>query len=93
MRHKRLLVGLLVGLGPSWLAAAAWAQQAEAPGPVGGFPAELPEWRMHSVEEIRAPTELGHPVAIDIQDLNRAGRLPRRERVERMRAQTSRDLP
>jgi hypothetical protein len=38
-------------------------------------------------------TELGHPVAIDIQDLNRAGRLLRRERVELTHAQTSRDLP
>lgn len=37
--------------------------------------------------------ELGHPVAIDIQDLNRAGRLLRRERVELTHAQTSRNLP
>ena len=38
-------------------------------------------------------TELGHPVAIDIQDLNRMGRPLRRERVELTHAQTSRNLP
>jgi len=36
---------------------------------------------------------LGHPVAIDIQDLDRAGHLLRRERLELTHAQTSRDLP
>ncbi len=37
--------------------------------------------------------KLGHPVAIDIQDADRVGKLLRRERVELMHAQTSRGTP
>lgn len=55
MRHKRLLVGLLVGLGLCWLAAPAWAQPSDAPGPVGGVPSSVPELRLPSAEQIRAP--------------------------------------
>jgi len=38
-------------------------------------------------------TKLGHPVAIDIEDADRLGKLLRRERVELMHAQTSRGAP
>ena len=38
-------------------------------------------------------TKLGHPVAIDIEDTDRVGKLMRRERVELMHAQTSRGAP
>lgn len=37
--------------------------------------------------------KLGHPVAIDIEDADRLGKLLRRERVELMHAQTSRGAP
>ena len=37
--------------------------------------------------------KLGHPVAIDIQDADRVGKLLRRERVELMHAQTTRVAP
>lgn len=38
-------------------------------------------------------TQLGHPVAIDIEDTDRAGQLLRRKRGELMHAQTSRGTP
>ena len=37
--------------------------------------------------------KLGHPVAIDIEDADRVGKLLRRERVELMHAQTARGAP
>jgi hypothetical protein len=37
--------------------------------------------------------KLGHPVAIDIEDADRVGKLVRRERVELLHAQTSRGAP
>ncbi|MDZ7592566.1 MAG: hypothetical protein U5L05_18215 [Rubrivivax sp.] len=47
---------LYVVLGLACLAAAPVpAQQADAPGPVGGAPAALPELRLPSVQELRAP--------------------------------------
>jgi hypothetical protein len=38
-------------------------------------------------------TKLGHPVAIDIEDADRVGKLLRRERVELLHAQTARLAP
>lgn len=38
-------------------------------------------------------TKLGHPVAIDVQDSDRVGKLLKRERIELMHAQTARHTP
>jgi hypothetical protein len=73
-------------------------------GPYEALPIESSGWYYETLENgaktsgkwtrtVWYSPKLGHPVAIDIQDADRLGKLLRRERVELMHAQTSRGAP
>lgn len=73
-------------------------------GPYEALPIESSGWYYESLDggaktsgkwsrTVWYSPKLGHPVAIDIEDADRLGKLLRRERVELMHAQTSRVTP
>jgi len=73
-------------------------------GPFEALPIESSGWYYESLDggartsgkwsrTVWYSQKLGHPVAIDIEDVDRVGKLLRRERVELMHAQTSRGTP
>jgi hypothetical protein len=65
---------LLVALGLCCLAAPAGAQPADAPGPVGGAAASLPELRLPGAEQIRAPLPRTVKTAAALAGLGTIGR-------------------